>query len=120
LYTAARFVEIFTNSKQSPTELLAELPDGVSTPELRLPLAEDQHAGFMKDLIDKMSVPGVEISDMDGLRIEYSDGWGLARPSNTSPNIILRFEGESEDALERIKSEFRAAIQSIVSVDLPF
>lgn len=120
LYTAARFVEIFTNSKQSPTELLSELPDGVSTPELRLPLAEDQHAGFMKDLIEKMSVPGVEISDIDGLRIEYSDGWGLARPSNTSPNIILRFEGESEDALERIKSEFRAAIQSIVQVDLPF
>jgi phosphomannomutase/phosphoglucomutase len=120
LYTAARFIEIFTNSTQTPTELFAELPNGVSTPELRLPLAEDQHAGFMAKLIEKMSVPGVEVSNIDGLRIEYEDGWGLARPSNTSPNIILRFEGEDEQALERIKSEFRDVIQKIVPVDLPF
>jgi phosphomannomutase / phosphoglucomutase len=120
LYTAARFIEIFTNAKQTPTELFAELPDGVSTPELRLPLDEDQHAGFMEELIENMPKSGAEISDIDGMRIEYSDGWGLARPSNTSPNIILRFEGESEAALERIKSEFRTAIQLVVPVDLPF
>lgn len=121
LYTAARFIEIFTNADQSPTELLGELPDGVSTPELRLPLSEDQHAGFMEELIEKMSVSGAEISDIDGLRIEYSDGWGLARPSNTSPNIILRFEGENEEALERIKAEFRASIILVVGeTDLPF
>ena len=120
LYTAARFIEIFTNAKESPAVLFAELPDGVSTPELRMPLPEDQHAGFMEELIEKMSVSDAEISDIDGLRIEYSDGWGLARPSNTSPNIILRFEGENEAALERIKSEFRAAIQLILPVDLPF
>mgnify|MGYP000942984760 CR=1 FL=1 len=120
LYTAARFIEIFTNAKQTPTELFSELPEGVSTPELRMALTEDQHAGFMEELVEKMAVPGVEISDLDGLRIEYSDGWGLARPSNTSPNIILRFEGENEAALERIKSEFRAAIQEIIPVDLPF
>lgn len=120
LYTAARFIEIFTNAKETPTELFAELPEGVSTPELRVPLPEDQHAGFMEELIDKMTASGTEISDIDGLRIEYSDGWGLARPSNTSPNIILRFEGENEAALERIKSEFRAAIQLIIPIDLPF
>jgi len=120
LYTAARFIEIFTNAKETPTELFAELPEGVSTPELRMPLSEDQHVGFMEELIEKMAVSGAEISDLDGLRIEYSDGWGLARPSNTSPNIILRFEGESEAALERIKSEFRAAIQLIIPIDLPF
>ncbi len=120
LYTAARFIEIFTNAKETPTELFAELPEGVSTPELRMALSEDQHAGFMEELIEKMAVPGVEVSELDGLRVEYSDGWGLARPSNTSPNIILRFEGENEAALERIKSEFRAAIQLIIPVDLPF
>ncbi len=120
LYTAARFIEIFTNAKETPTELFAELPEGVSTPELRMPLSEDQHAGFMEELVDKMDVSGAEVSDLDGLRIEYSDGWGLARPSNTSPNIILRFEGENEAALERIKSEFRAAIQLIIPMDLAF
>lgn len=120
LYTAARFIEIFTNAKETPTELFAELPEGVSTPELRMPLSEDQHIGFMEELVEKMAVSGAEISELDGLRIEYSDGWGLARPSNTSPNIILRFEGENEAALERIKSEFRAAIQLVIPIDLPF
>ena len=121
LYTAARFVEIFTNTKQKPTELFAELPNGISTPELRMPLPEDEHGSFMEALIEKMTVADAEIIDIDGLRIEYSDGWGLARPSNTSPNIILRFEGDSEAALERIKSEFRGVIQAIKpDVQLPF
>jgi phosphomannomutase / phosphoglucomutase len=121
LYTAARFVEIFTNAKRKPTEMFAELPDGESTPELRMPLSEENHAGFMEELIEKMSVSDVEISDIDGLRIEYSDGWGLARPSNTSPYIIMRFEGESEAVLERIKSEFRAAILLVKpDAELPF
>ena len=120
LYTAARFIEIFTNAKETPTELFAELPEGVSTPELRMALPEDQHAGFMEELVEKMAVSGADVSELDGLRIEYNDGWGLARPSNTSPNIILRFEGETEAALERIKSEFRAAIQLIIPIDLPF
>lgn len=121
LYTAARFVEIFSNAKAKPTDMFAELPDGVSTPELRLPLAEEEHEGFMKELKGKMNVADAEITDIDGLRIEYSDGWGLARPSNTSPNIILRFEGESEEALERIKSEFRGVIQLIKpDAKLPF
>jgi phosphomannomutase / phosphoglucomutase len=121
LYTAARLIEIFTNAKATPTELFAELPDGFSTSELRMPLSEDEHAGFMEELVEKMSVSDADVIDIDGLRIEYSDGWGLVRPSNTSPYIILRFEGESEAVLDRIKSEFRAAIQLVkANAELPF
>jgi phosphomannomutase / phosphoglucomutase len=121
LYTSARLVEIFTNAKAKPTELFSELPEGVSTPELRMPLSEDQHGGFMEELSEKLSVSDAEIIDIDGLRIEYADGWGLARPSNTSPYIILRFEGESEAVLDRIKSEFRGAIQLVIpDAKLPF
>lgn len=121
LYTSARFVEIFSNAGVKPTELFSELPDGISTPELRLPLDEDQHMGFMEELSEKLAVSDADIIDIDGLRIEYSDGWGLARPSNTSPFIILRFEGENESVLERIKSEFRAAIQLVIAdADIPF
>ena len=121
LYTAARFIEIFTNSKTKPTELFAELPDGFSTPELRLPVVEDEHAGFMEELAEKLAVANAEVIDIDGLRIEYNDGWGLARPSNTSPYIILRFEGESEAVVERIKSEFRAAIELVkADAQIPF
>ena len=121
LYTAARFIEIFTNAEESPTELFAELPEGISTPELRYPLEEDQHGGFMEELAEKLASDSAEIIDIDGVRIEYTDGWGLARPSNTSPYIILRFEGESEAVLERIKSEFREAIRQVIpDVDVPF
>lgn len=121
LYTAARFIEIFTNAKISPTELFAELPEGVSTPELRLPLEEVQHSGFMEELAGKLSSENAEVIDIDGVRIEYTDGWGLARPSNTSPYIVLRFEGESDAVLERIQSEFREAIKQVIpDIDVPF
>ena len=121
LYTAARFIEIFTNSKTSPTELFAELPEGISTPELRLPLEEDQHAGFMEELAGTLSSDNAEVIDIDGVRIEYTDGWGLARPSNTSPYIVMRFEGESDAVLERIKSVFRDAIKQVIpDIDVPF
>lgn len=121
LYTAARFIEIFTNAKQKPTEMFSELPDGVSTPELRMPLAEKEHGTFMAALVEKMHDSGGEMFDIDGLRIEYADGWGLARPSNTSPNIILRFEGENDAALERIKGVFKDAFQFIkADAELPF
>lgn len=121
LYTAARFIEIFTNSKTAPTALFADLPEGVATPELRLPLEENQHGGFMEELAEKLATDNAEIIDIDGVRIEYADGWGLARPSNTSPYIILRFEGESETVLERIKTEFRDAIKQVVpDADVPF
>ncbi len=121
LYTAARFIEIFTNAKTSPTELFAELPEGVSTPELRLSLEEGQHGGFMEELAGKLSSDNGEVIDIDGVRIEYTDGWGLARPSNTSPYIVLRFEGESDAVLERIQSEFRDAIKQVLpDIDVPF
>lgn len=121
LYTAARFIEIFTNAKISPTELFAELPEGISTPELRLPLEEGQHASFMQALAGTLSSNNAEVIDIDGVRIEHADGWGLARPSNTSPYIVLRFEGESDSVLERIQSEFRDAIKQVLpDVDVPF
>ena len=121
LYTAVRFIEIFTNAKQKPTEMFSELPDGVSTPELRMPLAEKEHGIFMAALIENMHDSDGEVFDIDGLRIEYADGWGLVRPSNTSPNIILRFEGENDAALERIKAVFKDAIQFIkADAELPF
>ena len=120
IYTATRFIEIFTNADVTPTKLFAELPDSVSTPELRIALPEDKHADFMKRLFEKMNVSRGDICDLDGLRIDYSDGWGLARPSNTSPNIILRFEGENEAVLKRIMSEFCSVIKIIIPVELTF
>ncbi|MEM7027227.1 MAG: phosphomannomutase/phosphoglucomutase [Pseudomonadota bacterium] len=122
LYTAARFIEIFTNAKRKPSEMFDELPDGVSTPELRLPMPESEHGSFMVTLIQVLeNSPGGEVSDIDGVRIEYEDGWGLARPSNTSPNIVMRFEGENEAALQRIQGVFKDAVLSVKSdAELPY
>ena len=126
LYTAARLIEIFTQAGQKPAELFAELPEDSATPELRLPLAEAEHDDFMRQLEEKLMAriapdQQAEVIRIDGLRIEYSDGWGLVRPSNTSPSIILRFEGKDETVLQRIQVEFAEAIRAVrPAVALPF
>ncbi len=122
LYTAARFVEIFTNAKRKPTEMFAELPGGVSTPELRLPTPEKEHGAFMIALIENLQdTAGGEVSDIDGVRLEFEHGWGLARASNTSPNIVMRFEGEDAVGLENVQNVFKQAILSIkADAQLPF
>ena len=106
--------------------MFRELPEDSATPELRLPLAEAEHADFMRQLEEKLMqriAPDQQAKaiTIDGLRIEYSDGWGLVRPSNTSPNIILRFEGRDEAVLQRIQAEFAEAIRAVKpAVKLPF
>ncbi|MBI4005957.1 MAG: phosphomannomutase/phosphoglucomutase, partial [Gammaproteobacteria bacterium] len=121
VYTGARLLEILTKSRKKPAEVFAELPGGMATPELRIPLAEKYHAKFMQAMLKKMSFADAEITDIDGLRVDFSDGWGLVRPSNTSPCLVARFEAEDEKALARIQSEFRGLIQSITpDLKLPF
>ena len=126
LYTAARLIDIFTQAGQKPAEMFAELPEDSATPELRLPLAEAEHADFMRQLEEKLMQrialdQQAEAITIDGLRIEYKDGWGLVRPSNTSPNIILRFEGKDEAVLQRIQAEFAEAIRAVKpAAKLPF
>ncbi|MEE8321438.1 MAG: phosphomannomutase/phosphoglucomutase [Gammaproteobacteria bacterium] len=121
MYAAARLVEILTNYDGKPVDAFAELPGGIATPELRLDMVETEHAGFMQTLQDKMPFEGAEVVDIDGLRIEYADGWGLIRPSNTSPCLVMRFEADNQTAMERIQSEFRGAISQInPELQIPF
>ncbi|MFT5132611.1 MAG: phosphomannomutase/phosphoglucomutase [Gammaproteobacteria bacterium] len=121
IYTAARLLEVLMKAKVKPSETFAEMPEGVGTPELRIDLPETAHQSFMADLQEKIKFDGAEVIDIDGYRVEFADGWGLIRPSNTSPCLVLRFEAESKDALERIQSEFRTVLLSINSdLLLPF
>ena len=121
LYAGARVLEILTKSKSSPTETFAELPDDISTPELRIPLAEKHHAKVMEIMKKKMTFEDAEVTDMDGLRVDFSDGWGLVRPSNTSPFLVARFEAESDEAMERIQKGFRDLLHSVsADLKLPF
>ena len=121
LYAGARVLEILTKSKSNPTETFAELPDDISTPELRIPLAEKHHAKVMEIMNKKMTFEDAEVTDMDGLRVDFSDGWGLVRPSNTSPFLVARFEAESDEAMERIQKGFRDLLHSVsADLKLPF
>ncbi|MGH8622321.1 MAG: phosphomannomutase/phosphoglucomutase, partial [Burkholderiales bacterium] len=98
------------------------LPDAVSTPELHLKLAEGENYALMEKLKATARFDGAnDIVTLDGLRVEYTDGFGLARPSNTTPVIVLRFEADSEAALTRIQGDFRRAILAVKpDAALPF
>jgi phosphomannomutase/phosphoglucomutase len=121
MYAAARLVEVILNAGMKPAELFAGIPEGVSTPELRIDLPEEQHQTVMQELEKAMNFPDAKVIKVDGLRIEFSDGWGLIRPSNTTPCLVLRFEAENAEALARIKGVFHGLIHSInPDLKLPF
>lgn len=121
LYTGARMLEVLTASKSKPAEVFMTIPEGVSTPELRIKLEESQHAPVMAALMQAANFDDAEISDIDGLRADFPDGWGLVRPSNTSPYLVLRFEAENQATLEKIQTLFRDCLLSVKDdLDIPF
>ena len=121
MYAGARLLEILTGCNKKPVEVFSELPGEIVTPELRITLAEKEHAKFMETFREKLSFENAEIIDIDGIRVDFSDGWGLIRPSNTTPCLIARFEAENETALNRIQSEFHELILSVdPDLKLPF
>jgi phosphomannomutase/phosphoglucomutase len=110
LYAGARMLELLTRYEY-PSAVLNALPQSDSTPELHLHLAEGESFELMDKLRAHATFPGADqIITIDGLRVEYPDGFGLARSSNTTPVIVMRFEAESPDALRRIQGEFRRVI----------
>ncbi len=125
LYTAARLLEILSREARAPAEVFAELPDAVSTPELRVEMAEGEHFRFMERFAAEARFPEARVSTIDGIRADFPDGWGLIRPSNTTPTLIIRFEADDEAALARIQQRFREAIEQVASasgqtLELPF
>ncbi len=121
IYTAARLLEILLGTEGTPTEILSALPTGVTTPELRIDLSEERHGPFMQQLVDNAAFENAEISHVDGLRVDFPNGWGLIRASNTTPCLILRFEGDDEAAMLEIQGRFKELIQSLDdTLGLPF
>ncbi|WP_296944275.1 phosphomannomutase/phosphoglucomutase [uncultured Massilia sp.] len=121
LYTGARLLEILTRVAD-PSALLNSLPIASSTPELHLHLQEGENFALIEKLRKEATFPGAErVNDIDGLRVEYPDGFGLARGSNTTPVVVLRFEGETPEALARIQGEFaRVILAAKPDARLPF
>jgi phosphomannomutase/phosphoglucomutase len=114
LYTGARLLEILSRQPNA-ADVLNGLPNSIATPELTIACAKegDQHA-LIERLKKTASFPDAEqLITIDGLRAEFKDGFGLARASNTTPTVVLRFEADNEDALTRIKDEFMRQIEAV-------
>ena len=121
LYSAARMLEILSKRNQPSSEIFAELPDSINTPELQIMFEEGEHYRFMDKFKQNANFGDADILTIDGMRINFPDGWGLIRPSNTTPCLVLRFEANSEAALEEIKTKFRQEIlKQDSSLELPF
>lgn len=121
IYSAARMLEILMAFKKSPVEVFARLPAGISTPELRVDMQEGEQSGLVEKLVGAEHFSDGRRTTIDGLRIDFADGWGLVRASNTTPSLVLRFEADNEEAMARIQGEFRAALSALApNLELPF
>ena len=112
LYTGARLLEIISKNDDSCAEIFSKLPDRANTPEINIHF--NKH-GEQHDAISKLShdidFPGSEINTIDGIRVDYENGWGLVRASNTTPCLVLRFEADDKETLENIQAKFRAWLE---------
>lgn len=113
LYAAARLLEILGIEDRQASEIFAEFPEDISTPELNLDVTDESKFRIIDRLRNMADFGEANITSIDGVRVDYPDGWGLCRASNTTPVLVLRFEAENEAALERIKQIFRGQLSAL-------
>jgi len=120
LFVAARVLEILSIDLRKSRQVFAELPDSLNTPEILI-AANNNQAIIEKMIADLTCFDDGKIITIDGIRVEYTDGWGLVRASNTTDNLSMRFEADNEEALQRIASIFKQAILAVEpELDFPF
>src|SRR5690606_9857602 len=121
LYTGARLLEIVSR-QANPSQLLEALPQALSTPELKLEMAEGEPYALVQALQKQGRFDdALRVVTIDGVRAEYADGFGLARASNTTPVVVLRFEADTPEALARIQDDFRGQLLRLApGAALPF
>ncbi|MBA2651588.1 MAG: phosphomannomutase/phosphoglucomutase [Tatlockia sp.] len=113
LYSACRLLEILSQSPQSASEQFAVIPDSINTPEIKIPIAEAEKFAFMRRFSEQARFPDAKIITIDGLRVEFANGWGLLRASNTTPCLVARFEAEDKATLEEIQILFKTQLQRL-------
>ena len=113
MYAAARFLEILSNNFDTTSDdLFAQFPERCSTPEIQIPIDESQKASLIQTVVNQnKDMPNANISTIDGLRIEFTHGWGIVRASNTGSYLVARFEANSEEELQQVKSTFKDLLQ---------
>jgi phosphomannomutase/phosphoglucomutase len=121
IYAAARLLEILGSTETPPEAILNALPTSFSTPELKVQMQEGENHDYVEAFKDRARFDGARITTIDGLRADFDDGWGLVRASNTTPILVVRFDGETEEALIRIKASFRSQMLDVnPGLELPF
>ena len=111
LYAGLRLLEILSHTNKNVSELLEGINEYYSTPELKFASPDDKKFAVVEKIKKYAIEKGYEIIDIDGVRVNFSDGWALVRASNTGPNLTARFEAKTEDRLEKIKKEFTDLIE---------
>jgi phosphomannomutase/phosphoglucomutase len=121
IYACARLLEILAADSRSSAEIFAALPDSVNTPEINVPLEEGENFTFVERLCELVRFEDAEVTEIDGLRVDFADGFGLVRASNTTPSLVIRFEADSPQGLSRIQQRFREAMREVrPDLVLPF
>lgn len=120
LYAALRLLEILSRAEH-PSDVLAGLPNAVNTPEIQIPTKEGENKAFIERFREACRFDdAVDVIKVDGVRVEWRDGFALARASNTTPVIVVRFEGDTPEALKRVAERFTAEMRRVdPSIQIP-
>ncbi|MFT5691072.1 MAG: phosphomannomutase/phosphoglucomutase [Oceanicoccus sp.] len=119
MYAAARLIEILSTTDPDLDLQLEAFPESISSPEIKVMTGEEQKFSIIERLVNSGKFDGGKISTLDGIRVDYPDGWGLVRASNTTPMLTLRFEADTDEAMQRIKSQFKEQLTA-VETEIPF
>ncbi|TDQ49439.1 phosphomannomutase/phosphoglucomutase [Permianibacter aggregans] len=121
IYTGCRLLEILAADFRKSADIFKSLPEGVTTPELNMAISDQRKFAFVDKLAQEGDFAGGQVNTIDGVRVDFADGWGLVRASNTTPALVLRFEADNETALKRIQELFRGQLLMVdPQAQLPF
>ncbi len=121
IYSAARLLEIISLDKRDAERVFSAFPMDISTPEINITVTDEGKFALIEALQARGQWGEANLTTLDGVRVDYPKGWGLVRASNTTPVLVLRFEADSQDELERIKDVFRTQLKAVdPALSLPF
>lgn len=121
MYSACRLLEIVSTRLDSVSRQFADIPDSINTPELKIAMADELKFEFMRRFSETAIFPEAEVKRIDGLRVEFEQGWGLLRVSNTTPCLVARFEAQTQEQLMKIQKLFKSQILALnADLILPF
>jgi phosphomannomutase/phosphoglucomutase len=115
VYAGARLLEILSETKKTAAQLLADLPGSFSTPEIRVDCPDERKFQVVDKARDALARRGLKVIGIDGARVEFEDGWGLVRASNTQPVLVYRFEATSQQRLQEIRNLVEDVVSHVIA-----